>query len=77
MFNAIITVMGAAILGIFGWAFQLNSRVSVQETKHDDLKDLINTKMDALKDNIEFNYNSISARLDRIERAMNGALKGH
>lgn len=69
MFLAIIpyltTFFGTVTLGIFGWAFTLSGRVGILEAQHKDLKDLINTRFD-----------SSDQRLGRIERSMNGHLKG-
>lgn len=65
-------IFGCAFLGIFAWSVQLGNRVSmleqsprisVLESRHTDLLTLINTK-----------FEDMNRRLDRIERAMNGAL---
>lgn len=53
-------------LAVVGWAFNLSSRVSVQEQRHEDLLELISTRFDAVND-----------RLERIEDAMNGAFRHH
>jgi hypothetical protein len=66
MLETLIGILGTGFLGMIGWVIQLGSRVSVAETRHEDLLELINTRFD-----------EVSRRLDRIERAMNGALKGH
>jgi hypothetical protein len=66
MLEAIVGVLGTAFIGTLGWAVQLSSRVSQIETRHEDLLTLINSRFD-----------EVSRRLDRIERAMNGTLKGH
>ena len=69
MEQAYIT-LGISIVGAIAWAIRLEGRVNtvekVTELKHTDLKELINTKFD-----------SISSRLERIERALNGALLKH
>ena len=64
MLEYLTGLLGTALLGVIGWAFQLNSRVSVLEQQHVDLKELITEKFDAVTD-----------RLERIEDALNGALK--
>ena len=56
----------AAIIGGVVWAVRLEGRVNTAIQRHEDLKELINTKFDA-----------IEQRLDRIERALNGALHPH
>lgn len=56
MLEAIVGVIGFAILGIVGWAFQLTSRVAVVEANHEGLKELLIAQ-----------YVDLKARLDRIE----------
>jgi hypothetical protein len=73
-FSAIVTVLGSASFACIGWVFQrayvLGTRVSVLETKQADLPNLINSKFDGMG----YKIDAMNARLDRIERAMNGAL---
>lgn len=70
MFTTIVSIIGTAAFAAIGWIFQkgiaVSTRVSVIETRQEDLPDLINAR-----------FADVSRRLDRIERAMNGALKGH
>jgi len=70
MLEAIISVVGAAFIGCFGWLFinhsNLSARVAVLDQKDTDLNTLINSRFD-----------EVDRRLGRIENAMNGALKGH
>ena len=70
MLEAIISVVGMAFVGCFGWLFvnnsMLSSRVAVLDQKDVDLNILINSRFD-----------EVERRLARIETAMNGALKGH
>ena len=63
--ETIVGILGTAFLLVVGWTIQLGNRVSVTETKQMDLETLINTRFDAVDD-----------RLDRIERSLNGYLKG-
>ena len=58
------TVFGTTLLGVIIWALRLEGRVNEQDIKHASLKELIETKFDNMDD-----------RLERIERALNGALK--
>lgn len=69
--NYFNTFVSMAILGVIGWALNLNSefkeldgRVNLLDQKHVDLKELINSRFD-----------STDQRLARIERAMNGSLR--
>jgi len=64
MIEAFVGVLGTAFLGTVGWAFHMNSRVSVIETKYDGLEDLLNV-----------HFVEVNRRLARIERGMNGHLK--
>lgn len=70
MLTTLFSILGTAFFGALGWAFQkgvaLSNRVTAIETKQEDLPTLINAQ-----------FSDVSRRLDRIERAMNGALKGH
>lgn len=66
MIEAILGTMGAAFLAVFGWAFSLQNRLIVVETEYEGLKELINSK-----------FAGVEQRLERIEQAMNGSLRGH
>lgn len=70
--EAITALVGTASLAAFGWVFQksytLGTRVTIIETKQEDLPALINAKFDSLG----YKFDSMDHRLDRIERAMNG-----
>jgi hypothetical protein len=79
--DIVVTVLGAAVTGVFAWAFNINSEVNVQKKAVDDLKELINSRFDGLEklqesnvDNVNDKFDSQSRRLDRIERSMNGHL---
>lgn len=69
MLAAILSVLGTAGFAALGWAMQrsvsIGNRVSIIETKQEDLPVLINMR-----------FAEVSRRLDRIERAMNGHLRG-
>lgn len=64
MLTAIVGVLGAGLLGVIGWAFNINSSVEVLKTKHDGLITLIDTR-----------FEEMNRRLDRIERALNGRVR--
>lgn len=64
MLEAITATLGLAVLGVFGWAFQISNRVTKVETQIEDLPKLINTQ-----------FAEVNRRLSRIERGMNGHLK--
>ena len=49
--------------GVIVWALRLEGRINTADQKYLDLKELINTKFD-----------SVSDRLERIERSLNGYL---
>jgi hypothetical protein len=81
MFETIVAwclgLVSTLSIGVFGWAFTINSKVNVQGkeieaneklgvVRQADLKELINEKFDGVND-----------RLARIERAMNGKLGVH
>lgn len=62
----LLSVLGMSILAIFGWGFNLSNRVTAIEQKQMDIPDLLDAKFD-----------SVNFRLERIERALNGYMKGH
>jgi hypothetical protein len=56
--------LGASwVIGVVVWAFRLEGRINTNEQRHLDLKELINTRFDAL-----------DRRLERVERTLNGKL---
>lgn len=62
--ETVVGVLTTGFLGVVAWAFQLGTRMSVAESKYEDLVTLINTKFD-----------EVNRRLGRIERVMNGHLR--
>lgn len=59
MLEAIISIIGAGLLGVFAWAFNLHSRVAVLEADKISLKELLDAKLE-----------NITLRLDRIEKKL-------
>lgn len=81
MMEAVIGTLGAGLMGIFGWAMTLNSRLSVQERAHEDFLRYLDSKLDAVKllnesisTKMDIKFGAQEQRLDRIERSMNGHL---
>jgi hypothetical protein len=66
MLEALVGILGTAVLGVFGWSFSISNRITKMETKQEDLPKYLDAKFDGL-----------DARLERIERAMNGSLSKH
>jgi len=64
MVEALLGILGTTFLAVIGWTIQLGTRVSVTESKYEDLLVLIDSK-----------FEDLDKRLERIERAMNGYLK--
>lgn len=64
MLEAVTSLLGAGLLGVVGWAFQLSNRVSVIEANYDSLERLLEAKL-----------SPIHQRLERIERSLNGHLR--
>lgn len=65
-YEALSAIMGSAFLAVFGWAYTLSNRILVVETSYNGLEDLITSK-----------FEEVNRRLERIETAMNGSIKGH
>lgn len=64
MLTIISGILGSGIfLAAITFVFNLNNRLTVVETRQDDLPALIEEK-----------FESVEKRLDRIERSMNGFL---
>jgi plastocyanin domain-containing protein len=59
MLETAVGILGTAVIGVFGWAFQLSNRVSVIEAENEGLRELINTK-----------FAEVNRRLDRIEEKL-------
>lgn len=59
MLSAFVGVIGAGLLAVVGWAFNLHSRVSVLEAEKISIRELIDAKLE-----------NITIRLDRIERKL-------
>ena len=70
MFETLLGIISTAVIGSIGWLFvshtEVKSSVSVLKQRDEDYTTIMNAQ-----------FNSVNQRLDRIERAMNGALKGH
>lgn len=73
MVELAIALSGACVAGII-WAVRLEGRVNTEvverenlDKRQEDFKELVNTKLDLMNE-------AVCARLDRIERSMNGHL---
>lgn len=64
MFAFVYTITASTFIAILGWGLGIEPRIQVLKVKQEDLKELIINKFD-----------DQSKRLDRIERALNGALR--
>lgn len=74
MMTTLVSLLGAALMGVFAWAFSLQSRVSIYGQRHEDLLKLIDTKFHSIELMVDTKFESSNQRLERIERALNGAL---
>ena len=52
MLTTLMSLGGAALLGIIGWIFQLGNRVTVLEQKHASFVDKIEDKLDDIIDRL-------------------------
>lgn len=64
-YEALSAILGTAFFAVFGWAYSLSNRVLVIETSYNGLEGLINSK-----------FEEVNRRLERIESAMNGSIRG-
>lgn len=67
MLEAAIGVLGAAMLGVIGWAFSLSNRVAVLEADKESLQKLIDTRMASMSELIKEKLEGMAYRLARIE----------
>lgn len=63
MLETIITIVGTGLLGVFAWAFLLQSRVSVLEADRITIRELINIHLGA----IQTQLSDVKSRLDKID----------
>lgn len=88
MLETAVSILATLVLGIGAWAVSLNAKVSVLESRHQDLLTLIESKFDGVSkqlDNVQDELRSrsiavdqipvILSRIDRIERFFNGPFK--
>lgn len=88
MLETAVSILATLVLGIGAWAVSLNAKVSVLESRHQDLLTLIESKFDGVSkqlDNVQDVLRSrsiavdqipiILSRIDRIERFFNGPFK--
>ena len=68
--DALTGMLGAAMLAVAGWVFQLGTRVPVLEPREPIERESLDKLLDQ-------RFGSIDQRLERIERVMNGLLKDH
>lgn len=61
--EAVMTIMGTALLGVIAWAFTLGSRVAVLEANKTSFERYLNSQLD----NITARLVRIEAKLDREE----------
>ena len=73
MLETFVGILATATFGTVAWVIQASSRIMKVEIRQTDLPELINSKFDL----VDEKFDNIAARLARIERAMNGAFKGH
>lgn len=72
--DGFIGVLGATVLGIFGWALNLNSRVGTNEIELKGLRDIGDTKLLGFREVVITRFDDIDDRLKRIERhVLNGS----
>lgn len=59
MLNTLISLLGVAVVGAFGWIFQLGNRVTKLEADHGSFTDLLNIQ-----------FADVRQRLTRIEASI-------
>ena len=88
MLETVVSVLSALVIGIGAWAVTLNAKVSVLESRHQDLLTLIESKFDGMTDRLEAVQETlrsrttavdqipvILSRIERMERFFNGPFK--
>ena len=68
MLETIVGVLATFVLGIGGWAVSLNAKVSVLESRHEDLLTLIASKFDGMSEQLDNLQDVLKARAERIDQ---------
>lgn len=80
MLSAVYAFIGAAALGVVGWAYGIDPKIERLNDKVDSEVKLIDQKYESLEELINARFDSLEKftehRLGRIERALNGHLRG-
>jgi len=67
MLEAVIGVMGAVLMAVIGWAFNLSNRVAVLEAERANFNTLLNERFAAMEKLLEIRLTDITRRLGHIE----------
>lgn len=57
--GTILSILGAGLLGVMGWAVRIGNKVAVLEADKNSLKEFINARFD-----------EVTRRLDRIDKKL-------
>ncbi len=78
MTSTILGILSTAMFGIFGWAFNINTKVTAQDLLIKNLKDNQQNKDDSFEKLFTVRFDSLDKRLERIERhVLNGHYERH
>lgn len=66
----------SSLIGSIVWGLRLEGRVNAASQKIEDKDEVYNTKVNGLRDLINTQFSGVDNRLERIERALNGSIKG-
>lgn len=72
---SLIAFGGAVVIGILGWAYGINPKIDKVDAKIEAKNELIASRHNSLKELIEVQFGMVNARLDRIDRSLNGHLR--
>jgi hypothetical protein len=65
--GTVLSIVGAALLALIGWAFQISNKVAVLEADRDSLREYIKLIFDIRFDEVTRRLDKIDHKLERAE----------
>ena len=75
-YEAVLIFLATTVMGIAVWAFRLEGKVTTNEAVHATRFDHLDERHLDLKEFMAVQFGDQAQRLERIERALNGHLRG-
>jgi len=75
--SIVVPIIAASVLGLFGWAFQMQTKVQSNTERAEALDRFTQQKHTDLKEFMAVRFDAQDSRLGRIESVLNGRLYDH